>query len=52
MGNGWFLANLTEDVAEQHNRMSAEPALVARLHALHTTWRAEVGLPPLGQPAP
>ena len=52
MGNGWFLANLTEDVAEQRNRMSAEPALVARLHALHTTWRTEVGLPPLGQPAP
>ena len=47
MGNGWSLTNLTNDLAEQQNHFSTEPALAARLQTLHTTWRTKVGLPPL-----
>jgi arylsulfatase A-like enzyme len=47
MGSGWFLANLSDDIAEQKNYLSAEPAVVDRLLELHSTWRAEVGLPVL-----
>ncbi|GAB2660011.1 sulfatase family protein [Kribbella swartbergensis] len=50
MGNGWFLADLSTDIAEHHNRLSEDPATASQLHALHQAWRTEVGLPPLPQP--
>ncbi|WP_433167734.1 sulfatase family protein [Kribbella sp. CA-247076] len=49
MGDGWFLANLADDLGEQRNRLAEEPSVVGRLHELHTNWRATVGLPPLPQ---
>ncbi|GAB3920812.1 sulfatase-like hydrolase/transferase [Kribbella albertanoniae] len=42
MGKGMFLANLTEDVAEQHNLVDTEPEIAARLSALHQEWRADL----------
>jgi hypothetical protein len=46
MGEGWFLANLAEDIGEQTNQLSAQPEIAAQLRALHADWRAEVGLEP------
>jgi arylsulfatase A-like enzyme len=51
MGDGWHLANLTEDPAEQHNRIDDEPAVAERLQALHAAWRTEVGLNALPEAA-
>ena len=44
MGDGWHLANLTDDVGEQHNRIDDEAPVAQRLRDLHADWRAEVGL--------
>jgi arylsulfatase A-like enzyme len=49
MGEGWFLANLADDIAEQHNLIATEPSIASRLHELHTNWRETVGLAPLRQ---
>ncbi|GAA1605986.1 sulfatase family protein [Kribbella karoonensis] len=46
MGEGWFLANLADDIGEQQNELSAQPEIAARLRALHSSWRVEVGLEP------
>ncbi len=46
MGDGWHLANLTEDLGEQHNRLDDEPAVGQHLRDLHAAWRTEVGLDP------
>ncbi|GAA3089396.1 arylsulfatase A-like enzyme [Kribbella aluminosa] len=46
MGEGWFLANLADDIGEQRNELSAQPEVAARLRALHADWRAAVGLEP------
>ncbi|TCC23653.1 sulfatase [Kribbella speibonae] len=44
MGEGWFLANLADDIGEQTNQLSAQPEIADRLRSLHADWRAEVGL--------
>lgn len=44
MGEGWFLANLADDIGEQTNHLSAQPEIADRLRSLHAGWRAEVGL--------
>lgn len=46
MGEGWFLANLADDIGEQTNQLSAQPEVVEQLRSLHADWRAEVGLEP------
>jgi arylsulfatase A-like enzyme len=51
MGEGWFLANLTEDITEQTNHFTTHPQITTHLQSLHTTWRTKVGLPPLPKPA-
>jgi len=49
MGQGWFLANLSDDIGEQTDHFAAQPDVVARLRKLHAEWRAEVGLPSVDQ---
>jgi arylsulfatase A-like enzyme len=44
MGDGWFLADLSTDIGEQHNRLADEPEIADQLKTLHAAWRAEVGL--------
>jgi arylsulfatase A-like enzyme len=51
MGEGWFLANLTEDITEQTNHVTTHPQITTHLQSLHATWRTKVGLPPLPKPA-
>lgn len=44
MGEGWFLANLADDIGEQKNQLADQPEVATRLRSLHAEWRAEVGL--------
>jgi arylsulfatase A-like enzyme len=46
MGEGWFLANLSDDIGEVTNQLSAQPEIAARLRSLHAVWRTDVGLEP------
>lgn len=45
-----FLANLTEDPGERHNRAADHPELVRRLTAAHESWAREVATPGRGRP--
>jgi arylsulfatase A-like enzyme len=45
MGNGWFLANLSDDLSERQNLIESNAATATRLRELHTAWRENVGLP-------
>ncbi|GAA1582843.1 sulfatase-like hydrolase/transferase [Kribbella hippodromi] len=45
MGEGWFLSNLADDIAEQTNLITTHRDVAEALHNRHRTWRSTVGLP-------